>query len=105
VSADRSGGATAGGQTPVVAGADASVLREAAGVRLTPMWIDPGGAMVLTGLSTRLSWPVGDTSEKGASSRVAAVHLVHGFFVEAGAKHRFTAYERLGVLVLFERRQ
>ena len=26
-------------------------------------------------------------------------------FVEAGAEHRFTAYERLSVLVLFERRQ
>ena len=34
------------------------------------------------------------------------VHLGDGdaVFVEAGAEHRFTAYEQLSVLVLFERR-
>jgi hypothetical protein len=55
------------GQTPVVAGADASVLGEAASVRLARMWIDHWRAMVLTGLSTRLFWTVRDTSAKTAS--------------------------------------
>jgi mannose-6-phosphate isomerase-like protein (cupin superfamily) len=28
----------------------------------------------------------------------------HAVFVEAGAEHRFTAYEQLSVLVIFDRR-
>jgi mannose-6-phosphate isomerase-like protein (cupin superfamily) len=31
------------------------------------------------------------------------VHEGSAVFVEAGAEHRFTAYEQLGVLVIFER--
>jgi mannose-6-phosphate isomerase-like protein (cupin superfamily) len=37
---------------------------------------------------------------EGASVRVAEGDAV---FVEAGAEHRFTAYERLSVLVIFDR--
>src|SRR5207245_11073860 len=31
------------------------------------------------------------------------VHEGHAVFVEAGAKHQFTGYEQLSVLVIFER--
>jgi hypothetical protein len=32
------------------------------------------------------------------------VDVGHAVFVEAGAEHRFTAYEHLAVLVIFERK-
>jgi mannose-6-phosphate isomerase-like protein (cupin superfamily) len=37
-------------------------------------------------------------------SRSVPVQEGHAVFVEAGADHRFTAYEQLSVLVIFDRR-